>query len=447
MTIETGPARSVARSTSRSESSHQGKKDAAAEGGLGGFMAAMAAVEAPATAMQQVAVTPATVSSVKDDGSSKIKTPSLIDAGGFGSDATVLLPDYVGTVEEDFSFPASSDSVVLHATDPAAAAAATAAAVLALFSQDPEVASDMPMDAAALLGQSVAWNGGAADGEQRLPGSTQALATGGVITAPRGGSALQSGMAPMLESPEVVGAQFADSLQQIAKGGMGTKPKLQVAVEPLAKVVTALDSKAVANNQRVVDISAGPMAIPMGASALVPIPQREEQPRERSVFRTTASDGSAVSLGGSSASPTTIVSAAPEVITSTESLIAEKVSYWVSNSVQNAEMKLDGFGELPVEVSIRMQGNEAHVSFRTDELQARAALENAGEQLKDLLQREGLVLSGVSVGTAGAGDSGAQERKSRQHARQSTVAALQPVLADAHPMSVRLTGAGLDLFV
>ncbi|QTN30574.1 flagellar hook-length control protein FliK [Rhodoferax sp. AJA081-3] len=130
-----------------------------------------------------------------------------------------------------------------------------------------------------------------------------------------------------------------------------------------------------------------------------------------------------------------------------ETYVAEKVAYWISNDVQNAEMKLDGMGELPVEVSIRMQGNEAHIAFRSDELHARAALENASEHLKDMLQREGVVLTGVSVGTAGAGDAGGQERKSRQGARQAGVASVEPSRTESVAGSRRSTGGALDLFV
>jgi len=127
--------------------------------------------------------------------------------------------------------------------------------------------------------------------------------------------------------------------------------------------------------------------------------------------------------------------------------VAEQVKYWISNDVQSAEMKLDGLGDNPVEVSISMHGNEAQVSFRTDELQAREALENASVELKGLLQREGLVLTGVSVGTAGAGDSGNQERKSRQGARQALVSAAASLTTDDASISKRASGRTLDIFV
>jgi flagellar hook-length control protein FliK len=127
--------------------------------------------------------------------------------------------------------------------------------------------------------------------------------------------------------------------------------------------------------------------------------------------------------------------------------VAEQVKYWISNDVQSAEMKLDGLGGNPVEVSISMQGNEAQVAFRTDELHAREALEKASLHLKDMLQREGVVLTGVTVSTAGAGDQGAQERRPRSGARQAEVTSALPVTNQAVLGGNRVTGRALDLFV
>ena len=128
--------------------------------------------------------------------------------------------------------------------------------------------------------------------------------------------------------------------------------------------------------------------------------------------------------------------------------VAQQVTYWISQDIHNAELKLDGLGKGPVEVSISMNGNEAHVAFRTDELQARTMLEGAAVHLKDLLQSEGLVLSGVSVGTSGAGDTGGEERKQRQGSRQSGIVPITATVADTRRMPmVGATGRTLDLFV
>lgn len=182
------------------------------------------------------------------------------------------------------------------------------------------------------------------------------------------------------------------------------------------------------------------------ATTLMPV-RREELVRERSAFRPGLTENNSVGQSLFSVAGSSSVQYTPEIPAFTEQQIAEKVAYWVSNDVQSAELKLDGLGLEPIEVTIRMQGNEAHVAFRTDELQARAALENAGVHLKDLLLREGLVLSGVSVGTAGTGDSGTQDRKPRQGMRQAVVAPAISTLAERVPSPTRVAGGALDLFV
>jgi flagellar hook-length control protein FliK len=188
-----------------------------------------------------------------------------------------------------------------------------------------------------------------------------------------------------------------------------------------------------------------------GASDLValfaPIGRLSELPRQRSMFKFNPADGTAVPQSGAAIMSNPSIQIAPAVASAEVNYVAEQASYWMSGNIQNAEMTLDGLDGKPVEVSINMSGNEAHVAFRTDELQTRAALENASAHLKDLLRQEGLVLTGVSVGTAGAGDSSAQDRSPRQGAGQTNA---QPV--GASPSSVRIdpgraTGRSLDIFV
>lgn len=140
-------------------------------------------------------------------------------------------------------------------------------------------------------------------------------------------------------------------------------------------------------------------------------------------------------------------SGAPAPVMAPEMQVAEQVSYWVSQNVQNAELTLDGLGQLPVEVSISVQGNEAQVVFRSDEAATRSMLEGAGSQLKDALQREGLVLTGVSVGNSGSGEAGNGERRARQNARQGVIAPLQVANTDSGPRARVDVGRSVDLFV
>jgi flagellar hook-length control protein FliK len=131
-----------------------------------------------------------------------------------------------------------------------------------------------------------------------------------------------------------------------------------------------------------------------------------------------------------------------------ETALADNVSYWVAQGVQKAELKLDGFGGEPVQVSISLKGDMAHIGFRTDQPEVRQLLESAVTQLKEMLTSEGLVLSGVSVGASGQGGAGEQTPRERQGVRQGNVvsAELAPTetVRRGSPLAV---GRSLDLFV
>lgn len=129
--------------------------------------------------------------------------------------------------------------------------------------------------------------------------------------------------------------------------------------------------------------------------------------------------------------------------------VAEQVSYWIGRGVQNAELELAGLGEGAVKVSIALQGQEAHVDFQADQAQTRQLLEDSLPHLRDLLQREGLVLGGVSVGNSGAQGQGGKQPQDRSGARQATVAVteLQAQAPRAGGGTPSVSGRALDLFV
>jgi flagellar hook-length control protein FliK len=184
---------------------------------------------------------------------------------------------------------------------------------------------------------------------------------------------------------------------------------------------------------------------------LAPLLAKTEKPVSEKLaegFKSSEAGFGSTSLGVSA--PEYSATATPVPTVSPEMQVAEQVTYWVSHNVQNAEMQLDGLGKDPVQVSISMQGNEAQISFRSDEAATRGVLENAANHLKDLLQREGVVLSGVSVGTSGSGDAGGNERRARQAARQGLIAPLQvatvPVTQGGRRVGTA-AGRAVDLFV
>jgi len=181
---------------------------------------------------------------------------------------------------------------------------------------------------------------------------------------------------------------------------------------------------------------------------LVPLAVRQEKPqseRAGKVMQTNEPTYTGSALGVSGPDFSQSVAQAPAMAVDMQ--VAEQVTYWVSQNVQNAEMKLDGLGQSSVEVSISVQGNEAQIAFRSDEVQTRGVLESAGMHLKDMLQREGLMLTGVSVGTSGSGEPGNGERRERQGARQVAIAPLKPASVDSGRGPRLQSGRSVDLFV
>lgn len=141
------------------------------------------------------------------------------------------------------------------------------------------------------------------------------------------------------------------------------------------------------------------------------------------------------------------VAPADPSILSFESRLAETVSYWATQGVQNAELTLDGPGGETVEVRISLKGEDAHIDFRTDQPEIRRVLEGATAHLKDILASEGLVLSGVSVGSSRQDGAGAQEQRNRQSARQATLITSEAAPAEARLRVVQSIARAVDIFV
>jgi flagellar hook-length control protein FliK len=130
--------------------------------------------------------------------------------------------------------------------------------------------------------------------------------------------------------------------------------------------------------------------------------------------------------------------------------VADQVSYWVTQGVQNAEMTVEGANAERVHVSISLSGNEAHVSFRADQAVTREMLANSEAHLKELLGSQGLVLTGLSVANSGAGGAGQADGSGgqRQQARSQEGFAGQGEHASERAVAPTRAPAGeLDLYV
>lgn len=131
----------------------------------------------------------------------------------------------------------------------------------------------------------------------------------------------------------------------------------------------------------------------------------------------------------------------------TEMAVTHQVNYWLGSDVQSAELKLDGLGQSPVEVSIKMQGQEARVAFRAEQAETRQIIEGTMPHLKELLKSEGLVLAGVSVGSTGADGTSSQDRKPKPQLRRVGSVLPDMRLVEAGARVGSSTGGALDLFV
>jgi flagellar hook-length control protein FliK len=387
---EAKPAASSETKNSKNKSSSEAKSDA---GGPGGFTAILAAEDAP---------TPATTTSgALDDASSLTQgqqDPSL----------------FLATPQFDLS----GDKLL----------------------------PDAPLDAAALLAQSLHWNP-LPEGNE-VP--TVSLVPGGASSAVgRAGAATIASAQVPVDQLLTTGATSSTTRKTAkdAQDKSAGQVLLGAALPSSTGGMGQVDARTLQTAPKVEAMLVTPSAVESALATAAVSVKRDESGAERSIFKMSASESTAVPQPVVTGAPATNVLTTSAVVPPSDVYVAEQVKYWISNDVQNAEMTLDGIGANAVEVSITMQGNEAHVAFRTDEPQAREALENASLHLKEMLRGEGLILSGVSVGTAGAGDSGGQERRPRQGVRQAVVPFAQPISVGATPAGVRVSGRTLDLFV
>lgn len=140
---------------------------------------------------------------------------------------------------------------------------------------------------------------------------------------------------------------------------------------------------------------------------------------------------------------------APDAGLTTEMRVAEQVSYYVGRGAQSAELEVEGIDERPIHVSIDLQGQEARIEFRAEQAQTRQVLQDAMPHLREMLEREGLTLAGMSVGSSGP--QGGQEQPSergRAGLRQGQVeASVEGPAPVAGARSALPSGRTLDLYV
>lgn len=299
-----------------------------------------------------------------------------------------------------------------------AAGGAAVGAGLSASSLATLIPTDGPLREGSLLLQTALQDAAVADDERGMAGDVQ-----GVVSAAGkrkmpgrlGGGSAQAG--------DVTSAPGAQSLGVVGAKGQGA-PTVQGAV-PQPLVAERRDMGGARDGSRPLEF--GVDGVPAALAPFV-----SEAAVGGRVLARGAESGPAVSGAGGSTevsheSPMGLggeagTAVADPAMVGAEDAVAEQVAYWVHQNIQNARMTVKHDGQ-PVEVSVSLTGNEAHVAFGSDEVQTRELLDGSVAQLRDMLRQEGLVLSGVTVGESGRrqGDEGASSGNPKNAPRQAQV--------------------------
>jgi flagellar hook-length control protein FliK len=380
-----------------------------------------AAAAPSATATTTAAATAAAAAAAAAVASASTATIATTTAASMAT-ATTATSTIQATTADDSTDGSSDGATLIAKSDPVTSQLAQPlqSSIPSDVSQSPEASNKRPGPAPI---QAAAGNSAAAIAEQTQPQITGESATQGLQHA--------TGHAKSGKDSHLAAADTAP-----ASSSTTAAPNEKAEA---MKWMVALDQSKVPSSAKAMEQVFAPLLVKS---------EKSTGERATSAFRSAEPGYTGTAFGVSA--PDYSQSGAPAPITAPEMQVAEQVTYWVSQNVQNAELKLDGLGLSPVEVSISVQGKEAQITFRTDEAATRGVLEAASAHLKDMLQREGMVLTGVSVGTSGSGDSSGAERRARQAARQGAIAPLHVASVTTQEVTRRVNtvaGRSVDLFV
>ena len=128
-----------------------------------------------------------------------------------------------------------------------------------------------------------------------------------------------------------------------------------------------------------------------------------------------------------------------------------EMSFWMQARQQRAELVLDRDGS-PVRVQVMLEGNTAHITFRSDEAATRAQLDEGLAQLRDMLTAQGMEVAEVQVraGNDGMAD-GSSERNDQPFMPEGASKVLvQAASVESRPEASTLTRSqrvqGIDVF-
>lgn len=124
----------------------------------------------------------------------------------------------------------------------------------------------------------------------------------------------------------------------------------------------------------------------------------------------------------------------------------QDMRFWLQGKQQRAEVVLEKDGQ-PVRVQVSLRGNEAHVTFKADQAQTRELLDASLNQLREMLEQQGVELTGVSVQADARGDSSPQGQGSQNPWETGPVQHGQVAVSVADASVSRRTNShGIDLY-
>lgn len=384
----------------------------------------------------------------KTSGRSKVKPGDESDVppeGGFAAILTALDPKVELSSGVEAPVAATETALLTLPPDPALALTQAGESANDVSSAlNSTIPSSLPSELAMLLGQS-----GGVGGDKTKLISTEKLLVGVQSTALANEKLIPTGVEKVNDLQQNVQAlldQMAQGLQGITHKARGLDAKSgaaaslaesrlqqQVALTDVVSQDPAMSNALLTSGLgdgfvRLADRVGSKSSIQVGASGM-------EGSWGQSAFQSA----------NNTDAPSVLIDPATQ---SFEATVADTVSFWVKQGVQNAELKLDGLDGESIAVSISLNGDEAHIGFRTDKPETRQMLEGAVAHLKDLLTSEGLVLSGVSVGTSGQDGAGAQDQSGRQGPPRTTFVSTEAAapVENLQRMS-KSVGRALDLYV
>jgi flagellar hook-length control protein FliK len=280
----------------------------------------------------------------------------------------------------------------------------------------PDEGGDAPPQAQAATSATAALDGAAVGAERiaRGPHTPVPPAANAAQPLPAvAGSASNASMALRVDA----GARAAGAAVPVAGRSSGAAKAFDASGQPSA----AIDASSLAKQQTFTrgEMAAERFASPMPAQSLPSAGLAQVAPaegamgsfRERDARQPAAPEPTSslgVPASGTSGVSTVQATAAavPGGATEFSGALADQISWWLGQKTQGAELTVQGPAGASVSVSVQVQGNEAHVAFRSDQAQARQLIGDSLAQLEHLLGGSGLVLGQVSVGAGSTGSRG-----------------------------------------